>query len=73
MFELQGGVCAICGKPETVMRFGKLKTLSVDHNHVTGAPRGLLCQGCNQGIGHFAEDIAVMNSAVRYLETHRVH
>lgn len=70
MLESQGGVCAICEQPETVMRFGKLKLLSVDHDHVTGKPRGLLCQGCNQGIGHLAEDIGRMEAAAQYLEAH---
>lgn len=68
--EAQGGVCAICGQPETVMRFGKLKLLAVDHDHATGKPRGLLCQGCNQGIGHLGEDLGRMEAAARYLEEH---
>ncbi len=38
---LQGGVCAICGKHPTIKR------LSVDHDHITGLIRGLLCNGCN--------------------------
>lgn len=37
----QGGVCAICSKNE------QKKALHVDHNHVTGAIRGLLCGRCN--------------------------
>lgn len=39
MLAAQGGVCAICG-----MRPAG-KDLAVDHNHVTGAVRGLLCGG----------------------------
>lgn len=70
MLSAQGGVCAICGQPEVVMRYGKLKLLAVDHDHVTGVPRGLLCQGCNQGIGHLGEDPERMEAAARYLETH---
>jgi hypothetical protein len=70
MMESQGGVCAICEQRETVMRFGKLKLLSVDHDHTTGKPRGLLCQGCNQGIGHLGEDIVRMEAAAQYLEAH---
>lgn len=67
--EAQGGVCVICGQPETVMRFGKLKLLAVDHNHA-GKPRGLLCQGCNQGIGHLGKDLGRMEAAAEYLEDH---
>lgn len=40
----QGGKCALCQKT---------KRLVVDHNHDTGAIRGLLCHGCNTGLGHF--------------------
>lgn len=47
MFEAQGGVCAICGKPP-----GK-HALHVDHNHVTGKVRGLLCFSCNGALGWF--------------------
>lgn len=70
MMESQRGTCAICRQPETVMRFGKLKLLSVDHDHATGVARGLLCQACNQGIGHLGEDIERMEAAAQYLEMH---
>lgn len=42
MFEFQDGSCAICGRPP------KNKRLAVDHDHKTGAVRGLLCHICNQ-------------------------
>lgn len=51
IYERQGGVCAICEKPETVIRKGKLLPLSVDHDHATGRVRGLLCNRCNTAIG----------------------
>lgn len=39
----QGGGCAVCGKtPEEEGR-----NLAVDHDHATGAIRGLLCGFCN--------------------------
>lgn len=56
----QGGCCAICKK--------KLETLSVDHDHTTGAIRGLLCPQCNFGIGNFLNDIGLLKSAIAYLE-----
>jgi hypothetical protein len=43
----QGGVCKICSKPTKSGR-----KLSVDHCHVTGKVRGLLCAGCNYTLGH---------------------
>jgi hypothetical protein len=43
----QDNVCAICGKPETTTRKGKIKRLAVDHDHATLGARGLLCYFCN--------------------------
>lgn len=51
----QRGVCAICGNPETVVRYGKLQQLQVDHNHKTGLRRGLLCSLCNMRLGTLIE------------------
>lgn len=46
MLTAQGGVCAICrGSCPTG------RSLAVDHDHTTGAIRGLLCVRCNQGLG----------------------
>jgi hypothetical protein len=72
MFVEQKGVCAICGKPETMIGHGKVKWLAVDHDHTTGKVRGLLCAHCNQAIGKFEENIEVMESAIRYLKKHQV-
>jgi hypothetical protein len=47
----QQGLCAICGQPETSTRNGKVKRLAVDHDHVTGVARALLCCKCNQWLG----------------------
>ena len=51
LLAAQAGVCAICGKPETKIVRGRLLQLSVDHDHVTGEVRQLLCQRCNAGHG----------------------
>ncbi len=63
----QGGVCSICGRPETHTYRGKTKKLSVDHNHETGEIRGLLCYKCNLGIGQFEDSIELLDRAKRYL------
>ena len=68
MFRNQGGLCAICKKPETYLHKGKLMNLAIDHYHVTGNVRGLLCARCNHGIGHFGDNVEVMVSAVKYLQ-----
>ena len=58
----QNSLCGICNKPSD-------KTLHVDHNHKTGKIRGLLCSGCNTGIGFFNEDIDSLTNAVKYLKS----
>lgn len=47
MLESQGGVCACCGCTPNPK-----KGLCVDHDHVTGAIRKLLCDRCNIAIGY---------------------
>lgn len=50
--------CAICGAT---------KNLVVDHNHVTGEVRGLLCNNHNVGLGMFNDDPKLLLRAVDYL------
>lgn len=73
MFEKQNGVCAICKKPETAKKQSGngIKRLSVDHDHTTGAIRGLLCMYCNTALGKFKDDIEILKSAIVYLEAHK--
>jgi hypothetical protein len=52
MREAQGGVCALCGQPEIHRIKGTLLSLAVDHDHVTGQIRGLLCMKCNHALGY---------------------
>jgi Recombination endonuclease VII len=59
MTKRQKGLCAICKK--------FMQRVHLDHDHKTGALRGLLCSKCNVGIGLFDDDISIMNSAVEYL------
>ena len=51
--------CAICGLD---------RRLYVDHDHVIGAVRGLLCAQCNNGLGVFRDDIACLARAIAYLQ-----
>ena len=66
----QGGLCAICGQPETQQRNGKVKRLAVDHNHETGEARALLCTRCNQDLG-VLENLDWREKAEAYLQSHR--
>lgn len=64
----QGGRCAIC---RTDAPLGKSNRWHVDHCHATGVVRGLLCAGCNVGIGHLGDDPDRLRSAAAYIEHHR--
>lgn len=70
MFQKQGGVCAICGQPETIIdkRYGKVRVLATDHCHETKKVRGLLCHSCNVAIGLLKHDIVRLSKAVDYLK-----
>jgi len=67
MMQKQNGVCAICRCEMTTVRF---KQPSVDHSHKTGKVRGLLCHGCNVGIGMLKESPIRLRAAIEYLERH---
>jgi len=56
----QRGLCAICDEP--------LTPPCVDHDHLTGRVRGLLCHACNRGTGLLGDDPARLRSAADYLE-----
>ena len=64
----QNGVCAICGHPEKGTRNGKVRWLNVDHNHTTGAIRGLLCTNCNVAVGMMGESWNILLAAIAYLD-----
>ena len=55
----QGGVCPICNRADPEQ---------VDHHHVTGRVRGILCFNCNGGLGHFGDDTERLVRAQLYLE-----
>lgn len=66
LWAMQRGRCAICLLPfptETQVR----TVIRVDHDHVTGQVRGLLCNACNVGVGMFRDDAVRMRRAVDYL------
>lgn len=73
MDKMQNNLCAICHQPETARESlrGTLKRLCVDHDHVTGKVRGLLCGHCNRALGNFKDDIQVVKNAVAYLELYK--
>lgn len=66
-FVAQGGVCAICKKPDNRL------SLARDHCHRTGAWRGLLCGKCNKALGLFGDDVELLRAAAEYVEQGGVH
>lgn len=69
MYEAQEGRCAVCGTSASETS-GKGKRLQVDHCHTSGKIRGLLCDGCNRGLGSFKDDPARLGRAIEYLTNH---
>jgi hypothetical protein len=66
--KAHGGICAICGKPETTRDKYGLKRLAIDHCHITNKIRGLLCYHCNTGLGHFRDNPQSLQNAISYLQ-----
>jgi hypothetical protein len=63
MLAQQGGGCALCGRPPAPGI-----SLHVDHDHVTGKVRGLLCFRHNNALGDFDDDPAMLMKAAGYLD-----
>ena len=60
LYDEQRGRCAVCGKA-----FDGL--INVDHDHVTGQVRGLLCSPCNWLLGSAYDDTEILAKAIEYL------
>jgi hypothetical protein len=71
MLTHQGGVCAICGKPPKPDGVRAASRLHIDHDHITGQIRALLCNHCNRGIGAFVDDPNLLRRAAEYIERYR--
>lgn len=65
MFQEQGGRCAICRTDQTGHKAHY--RMHVDHDHLTGKVRGLLCNQCNVGLSNFKDDPELLRIAIEYL------
>ncbi len=63
MFCRQGGRCAISGEMLPTLWYN-----AVDHDHKTGAVRGLLLDSFNLGLGQFRDSPAHLLQAADYLK-----
>jgi hypothetical protein len=65
MIRTQRNVCAICRVP---IVYGERKNnFHIDHDHLTGRVRGILCPTCNVGLGKLFDDPVRVESAISYL------
>jgi recombination endonuclease VII len=62
LFVKQEGKCRIC---QSCIGFD----FHIDHDHVSGYVRGLLCRDCNLGLGHFHDDMVALGRAAQYLRS----
>jgi hypothetical protein len=60
MLQAQDNKCAIC-------KMGINESCHVDHCHDTNIVRGLLCGGCNTGIGMLQDNPDILEEAARYM------
>lgn len=61
MYNSQNKCCKIC------CRHIDLENSAIDHNHITGHIRGLLCTTCNRALGLFKDSPKILESALDYL------
>lgn len=61
LVEAQGGGCAVCGAVDQLV---------VDHHHLSGRVRGVLCGFCNRALGYIREDPEFAAALLLYASTH---
>lgn len=65
LLQKQNGHCAFCNKTPDQERYG---VLSVDHDHVTGKIRGLLCMTHNRALGVLGDNEEGLLKALDYVK-----
>ena len=70
MVVKQMGLCPVCGESLPLIEKENGKHPPVDHNHVTGKPRGILHNKCNRVLGLLNDDPERCRKAADYLERH---
>lgn len=70
MLENQDYKCKICSRDlDTELGYSipKSNTAVVDHCHISGEVRGILCNECNRGLGYFHDNKEALMNAITYL------
>lgn len=63
----QNNCCPVCGVEFSDGVFGPDSPV-VDHCHINGHVRGILCNECNRGLGYYHDDPEALRRAAAYLE-----
>lgn len=66
LYESQGKKCKICEQDI----YWENRDCGVDHCHLTGKVRGILCKTCNLMLGNAKDDIKILQMGIEYLKGH---
>jgi len=65
--ETKNGHCIICGVSAKECLKKQRKSLCIDHDHITGKIRGIICSNCNKALGHVQDDPEILFKMIDYL------
>jgi hypothetical protein len=71
LFDSQNGLCLVCCCEMNLEGGLKANQAVIDHCHSSGKIRGMLCNLCNQGLGHFKDNVSFLEKAIKYLEENK--
>lgn len=73
LLKTQNGKCAICCSKLEIGKDGisRTKNVAVDHCHITGKVRGILCKNCNVALGFMQDSTELLHKAIEYLKQHQ--
>jgi DNA-directed RNA polymerase subunit RPC12/RpoP len=67
MLFSQNYLCAACGKDLNTI---EAERICIDHDHITGKVRGILCSNCNVALGQAHDNIGILYKLIAYLNKH---
>lgn len=73
LHKLANGRCEICEKPLSLMTNPETETAYVDHDHISGKVRGILCRVCNVALGGFKDSRLHLQKAIEYLDKYEIN